>query len=131
MKPTILIVEDHDNVRASLFDWLSTTFLECRFLEAKSGEEAVTFVQAKPPHVVLMDISLRRMNGIDATQCIKAITPNVHVVILTIHEDHEYKANAIAAGASDYVTKWKMQRELIPILTKLLVQPRRNVVHDK
>lgn len=70
MKPTILIVEDHDNVRASLFDWLSTTFPECRFLEAKSGEEAVTFVQAKPPNVVLIDISLRRINDIDATHCI-------------------------------------------------------------
>lgn len=122
MDPTILIVEDHDSVRKSLHEWLNDAFPDCSFLEAKSGEEAVALVQTKPPDIVLMDISLPRMSGIDATRFIKSVIPKVNVVILTVHETNEYKANAIAAGAIAYVTKRKMHRELIPILEKILFQ---------
>ena len=122
MKPTILIVEDHDNVRASLFDWLSTTFPECRFLEAKSGEEAVAAACLQLPAIVLMDIELQKMNGIEATRDIKSVVPKTHIVMLSIHQHSKYKIEAIKAGASAYVTKHMMQRELIPLLETFLPQ---------
>lgn len=124
MKSTIMIVEDNDTVRTSLRDWLSTTFSECSFLAAKSGEEAVALALANHPDIVLMDIGLQQMDGIEATRRIKFLLPKVHVVMLTVHEAHEYKADAISAGASAYVTKRKMHKELIPILTTLLSEPK-------
>ncbi len=120
MKPTILMVEDHDAVRTSLRDWLSTSFPECRFLEGRSGEEAIDLVGAQAPDIVLMDIGLSEMNGIEATRRIKAMAPEVQVVMLTIHEAPIYRADAAAAGASAYILKRKMYAELIPVLTKLL-----------
>jgi len=123
MNPTILIVEDHDAVRAALRDWLSTTFPDWSFLEAKSGEEAVDLACAKAPDIILMDIGLPKMNGIGATRHIKAAAPQVQVVMLTIHEAPEYQADAAAAGANAYVVKRKMHTELIPTLRKLMAHP--------
>jgi DNA-binding NarL/FixJ family response regulator len=67
-----------------------------------------------------MDIGLTQMNGIEATRHIKAIAPQTQVVMLTIHEDDAYRADASAAGASAYVPKRKMQTELLPALRALL-----------
>jgi len=120
MAPTILIIEDNDAVRASLRNWLSEAFPDCNFLEAKSGEGAANQVLAQPPDIVLMDIGLPGMNGIRATRIIKAIAPQTKVVVVTIYEDLEHQSDALAAGASAYVTKRKMHSELIPIISMLL-----------
>jgi DNA-binding NarL/FixJ family response regulator len=117
---TILIVEDHDAVRRSLRDWLEAVFPQYGFIEAASGEEAVAIAQAKSPQAVIMDIALPRMNGIEATRRIKATVPTAQVVILTIHEDNAYRADAAAAGASAYVPKRVMQTKLLPTLSALL-----------
>jgi len=120
MSPTILVVEDHDLLRASLRDWLSLTLPDCALIEAKSGEEAVALARAKNPDVVLMDIGLPQMNGIEATRRIKAVAPQARVVMLTIHEAPQYQAAAIAAGASAYIIKRRTHTELIPTLRMLL-----------
>src|SRR4030042_1876409 len=120
MKPTILIVEDNDSIRVSLRDWLNTIFLDGHSLEAKSGEEAVAAACLQKPDVVLMEIELPQMNGIDATRNIKDVLPKTHIVMLTTHENSRYKIEAIKAGASAYVTKRKMHSQLIPTLKGLL-----------
>jgi len=120
MEATILIVEDHDIMRRSLRDWLEVAFPQCHVVEAASGEEAVAIARAKSPQLVLMDIGLPQMNGIEATRQIKAAMPAVQVVMLTIYEDDAYRADAAAAGASAYVPKRMMHTELLPTLAALL-----------
>jgi DNA-binding NarL/FixJ family response regulator len=120
MSATILIVEDHDAVRKALRSWLSGVFPKYNFSEATSGEEAVTLVRAQPPDIVLMDIGLPQMNGLQATRQIKAAALQTQVVILTLHEEEAYRAAAFAAGASAYVLKGKMHAELVPVVEKLL-----------
>jgi two-component system NarL family response regulator len=123
MRTAILIVEDHDALRFSMREWLSAALPDCRFSEAKSGEEAVTQTLAHPPDIVLMDIGLPKMNGIEATRRIKAIAPRAQVVMVTFYEAIDYQADALAAGASAYVVKYRMHDELIPVLTTLLSNP--------
>jgi len=120
MTATILIVEDHEAVRRSLRDWLDVEFPQCRVIEAASGEEAIALIQVESPRLVLMDISLPGMSGIEATRQIKAALPSTQVVMLTIHENDTYRADATTAGASAYVPKRVMQTELIPTLAALL-----------
>jgi DNA-binding NarL/FixJ family response regulator len=120
MQATILIVEDHDAMRRSLREWLKTVFSQCRVIEADSGEAAVALAQAELPQLVIMDIGLPRMNGIEATRRIKAAVPFAQVVMLTWHEGKAYRASATAAGASAYVPKWTMRTELLPALSALL-----------
>lgn len=120
MPATILIVEDHDAVRKSLRDWLEVEFPQCRVIEAASGEEAIALIRIESPRLVVMDISLPGMSGIEATRQIKAALPSAQIVMLTIHEGDAYRANATAAGASAYVPKRVIQTELVPTLAALL-----------
>jgi len=120
MAATILIVEDHDAVRRSLRDWLQVEFPQCRVIEAASGEEAIALTRVESPRLVVMDISLPGMSGIEATRRIKATLPSAQVVMLTIHEDDAHRADATTAGASAYVPKRVMQTQLMPTLAALL-----------
>ncbi len=120
MPETIVIVEDHEAVRRSLRDWLEVEYPQCRVIEASSGEEAIALVTVESPCLVVMDISLPGMSGIEATRQIKAIVPSTQVVMLTIYEGDSYRADATEAGASAYIPKRAMQTELIPTLAALL-----------
>ncbi len=119
-KPAILIVEDHDIVRRSLRDWLNISFRGFCVVEAKSGEEAVEMVRATPPCLVLMDVGLPQMSGIEATQQIKQIAPQLPVIILSIHESSAYTTAAGQAGADAYIPKRKLQSDLNPTIARLL-----------
>ena len=121
----ILIVEDHPVVRAALRDWLSVVFPDCACLEAVSGEDAVQLAVAQTPAIVLMDIGMGPMNGIEATRRIKAAAPQTEVVMLSIHEANSYQNAALAAGASAYVTKRMMHADLLPVMRRLLTGPAR------
>lgn len=120
MKQTILIVDDHDSLRSSLKKWLSTIFTGVNLIQAKSGEEALSLASAQLPDIILMDMKLPGMNGIEATRRIKERVPDAKVVMLTIYDTSDYRADAASAGATGYIPKHKMHSELIPLLTKLL-----------
>lgn len=125
-KHIILIVEDHDELRNSLRNWLGSLFRGCNILEARSGEEALQKAKAEPPDIVLMDIMLPEMNGIEAARYIKNIVPYAQIVMLSMYEDSAYQADAVSAGATAYIPKRKMGTELIPAITKLLSVPSKN-----
>ena len=120
INPIILIVEDNDSVRKSLREWLEGAFPACEVVEAANGEEAINITHARAPRVVIMDISLPGMSGIEATRRIKGSIPTTQVVILTIHEEEAFRADAMAAGASAFVTKRVMRKELMPVLAAVL-----------
>jgi len=120
MQKHILIVEDHKALRKSLGDWLKGVFPQCVFSEAASGEAAIEICRNITPDLILMDISLPRMNGIGTVKQILSMVPKAKVIMLTIHEEEAYRIEAMSAGASAYVTKRVMKTELIPTMTRLL-----------
>ena len=117
---TILIVEDHDELRETLVEWLKSVFSDCTFLVAGSGEKAIELAEAHQPAIVLMDIQLPGINGIEAIRRIKKISPQTQALILSVMNVSAYKEEAMAAGACAYINKQHMHAELIPALTKLL-----------
>ena len=120
IKPVILIIEDHDALRQSLQKWLGSVFQDSNVIQSRSAEEALAKVVEIQPDVVLMDVLLPGMSGIDATRLIRDAVPKAQVVMLSIYEDSTYRDGAAAAGANTYIPKRKMGTELIPVLTKLL-----------
>jgi DNA-binding NarL/FixJ family response regulator len=122
-RPIILVVDDHEAVRGSLQRWLEMEFPHCSVVSATSGEEALTVVQARPPRVVVMDITLPGMSGIEATRRIKGSSPSTRIAILSIHESENHRAHAHAAGADAYVPKRTMRRELLRVVAGLLASP--------
>jgi CheY-like chemotaxis protein len=119
--PCILVVDDHDQVRSLLKQWLEAVFPDFGVVEAKSGEEAVVVAQAQLPKLVIMDIGLPEMDGIKAAQLIKESVPTAKVVILTMHEEEQYRENAFSSGVNAYVPKRLMQTDLIPTLSRLIM----------
>ena len=101
----LLLVDDHQIVRAGL-RMLFAAEPEVEIIgEASSGAEAVAAIETLTPDVVLMDVAMPGMGGIEATRRIKAVQPKVAVLALTMHEDEEYFFEMLAAGASGYVPK--------------------------
>ena len=120
MTATILIVEDHHAVRKALRDWVEVEFPQCRVIEAATGEEAIALTRTEAPCLIVMDIRLPGMNGIETTRQIKAAFPFAQIVMLSILEGNTYRAEAASAGASAYVQKQRMHSELVPTLAGLL-----------
>lgn len=104
-KIRLLLVDDHEIVRAGL-RMLFSAEPEVEIVgEASSGEEAVGAADRLQPEVVLMDVAMPGIGGVEATRRIKAAQPQVAVLALTMHEDEEYFFEMLGAGASGYVPK--------------------------
>ncbi len=119
-RPTCLIVEDYARVRTALREWLMGVFPGCHFLAIGSGEEAIALANSHAFDVILMDIGLSGMSGLEATRRIRQVHPQVKVVILTLHDTMEYRAEAGDAEANAYVLKQTMSTELVSLLKTLL-----------
>jgi two-component system response regulator NreC len=113
MTTKLLLVDDHDVVRSGLRMLLESEPDVEIVAEASSGEEALALIESDRPDVVVMDIGLPDMNGIEATRKIKGIDERMAVVALTIHEDAEYFFQMLDAGASGYVPKRAAPEELL------------------
>jgi two-component system response regulator NreC len=113
MPVRLLLVDDHEVVRSGLRMLLDSEQDVQIVGEAGTAEEALRAVQELEPDVVLMDIGLPDMSGIEAATRIREIRPQVAVVALTIHEDKEYFFRMLDAGASGYVPKRAAPEELL------------------
>jgi DNA-binding NarL/FixJ family response regulator len=101
----VLIADDHPVVRRGLLFFLKTQ-KEIEIVgEASNGEEAVQLVQQRKPDVVLMDLVMPVMDGIEATKKIKEVAPDTKILILTSFSDQDHVIPAIRAGASGYQLK--------------------------
>lgn len=116
MKPgkllRVLLVDDHTLVRAGI-----RTLLEAQdglqiVAEADNGRDAAVLVRKHAPDLVIMDISMRELNGIDATAQILAQAPGTRVLILSMHSAEEFVRRALRAGASGYLVKDSAPQEL-------------------
>lgn len=132
----LLLVDDHAVVRSGLRLLLENEPDFEIVGETGTAHEAITLANQLRPDVILMDIGLPDMTGINATQLIKAAQPQIAIVALTIHEDQEYFFKMLHAGASGYIPKRAAPEELLtavqnaatgevylyPSLAKLLVR---------
>ncbi|MEL6179754.1 MAG: response regulator transcription factor [Myxococcota bacterium] len=101
----VLLVEDHQMVREGLRSLLESTEDMSVLDEADDGAEAVRMAEERGPDVVVMDISLPGLNGIDATSRLQRRRPDIPVVILSMHDDASTVDRALRAGARGYVLK--------------------------
>lgn len=110
---TIMLVDDHDVVRTGLRSYLETQPGLQVVAEARNGEEAISLATQIRPQIILMDITMPHMDGLEATRKLKALCPESLVLALTVHEDKQYFMEMLAAGASGYLTKQAAADELV------------------
>ena len=102
---TVMIVDDHEMVRRGACGYLEAQADISIVAQASSGEEAVRFAQEFIPDVVLMDLVMPGMDGVEATRRVKNISPRTQIVILTSFHQDEYIFPALQAGAISYLLK--------------------------
>jgi DNA-binding NarL/FixJ family response regulator len=109
----ILVADDHDIVRAGLKQLLNAEADWEICAEAKTGREAVALAQQFEPNVVVMDISMPELNGLEATRKIRKLLPRAKIVILSMHSSDQLVRDITEAGAQGYVLKSDADRELV------------------
>jgi NarL family two-component system response regulator LiaR len=115
-----LLADDHELAREGLRAMLvHDPHLEI-VAEAANGREAVHLCERWRPDLVLMDVRMPDMTGLEATRAIHKALPSIRVLMVTMHEDREYLAEAIDAGAAGYVLKDATRTELLGAIRRVL-----------
>jgi DNA-binding NarL/FixJ family response regulator len=109
----ILIVEDHPMFRDGLLKMLETVEDIELVGEAVTGEEAVELAEKLKPDIILMDVNLPKMSGIEATQRISAANPEIGILVLTMYDDDSSVFAAMRAGARGYLLKEANRDEIV------------------
>jgi two-component system, NarL family, nitrate/nitrite response regulator NarL len=112
-KIKVMLVDDHPMVLEGIKSFLSSRENIEVIGEAMDGEEAISKVKILAPDIILMDISMPTINGIETTRIIRDIDPTVKVIILTMHDDVEYVQQFAESGARGYLLKKTSPAELI------------------
>lgn len=115
----VLIVDDHAILRDGIRSLLERQDGITVVAEASNGREALARVDEFAPDIVLMDVAMPVMDGLEATRRLKETHPEVRVLILTQHDSQEYVAPLLQAGASGYVLKRSGGREVVTAIRQV------------
>jgi two-component system KDP operon response regulator KdpE len=115
---SILVVDDETSLRQALRTSLAASGFTVQ--EARTGEEAVEFIREHSFDIVLLDINMRGISGVEACRRIRGFAPKLGIVMVTVRDSEDDKVRALEAGADDYITKPFLLRELIARLRAVL-----------
>lgn len=101
----VLLVDDHDLVRAGIRRLLEETGAIEVVAEAGSGTEALALAQTSRPDVILMDVNMPGMGGLETTRRLLRINPDFKIIVVSVHADGPFPARMLEAGAAAYLTK--------------------------
>jgi len=109
----VMLVDDHGLVRTGIKRLLKDVSGIEVVAEAENGEQAIRRVRKEKPDVILMDISMPGIGGLEATRKISQVVPGVKIIAVTIHDDDPFPARLLEAGASGYLTKGCDVQEIV------------------
>lgn len=115
----ILLADDHPMMRRALVAFLETQEDLKVVGQAANGRQAVQLAKDLKPHVVLMDVSMPEMNGLDATVYIRNDFPDTRVIGLSSHNDSQIEKTMLNAGASEYITKSDIYDKLVDAIHRV------------
>ncbi|MBI4011602.1 MAG: response regulator transcription factor [Candidatus Rokubacteria bacterium] len=116
-------MDDDERFRGELRQLLARE-PEVSVAEARDGDEALRLTREMRPSVVLMDITMPSVDGLEATRRIKALQPETKVIIVTVHAEEPYRRAARESGADGFLVKKTLMGELMPMIRRLVPHPR-------
>ena len=115
----VLVADDHNLVRTGIVKILVESGACEVVAEAADGREAVERAIATRPHVVVLDITMPRLNGIECVRRIREALPSTRVLALTVHDEDEYVIDMVKAGAAGYLLKDSAAKDLLEAVRAL------------
>ena len=119
MPITVCIIEDDDWIRDNLAARIRQSDGFACLGAYRTGEEAIARVPGLAPNVILMDINLPKMNGIECVRQLKGLLPSAQILMLTVYEDSDKIFNSLLAGASGYLLKRTPQAEILEAIAEV------------
>jgi len=119
-KARIILVDDHNIVRRGLAALLETDGRFHVVGEARNGEEALAVLDSTPAELIILDLSMPRMNGFEAIRRIAKKNPRLRIVVLSMYDDVQFVAEALRDGARGYILKQALDDELFQALEAVL-----------
>lgn len=116
----IMLVDDHRLVRAGLRRFLVDVPDMEIIAEACNGEQALEFARVKSPNVILMDINMPGIGGLESTRRIKLRQPEIKVIVVSMHMEEPYPSRMLAAGASGYISKDSGPDEVVAAIRRVV-----------
>ncbi|MCL4528492.1 MAG: response regulator transcription factor [Chloroflexi bacterium] len=120
MTARVLLADDHAVLRAGLRLLLTSTNEYEVIGEASSGTETLTLAEQLQPDLILLDLSMPALGGLDALRILRKLVPSTKILILTMHDDPQYLRQALKSGASGYVLKKAADVELLSAMRAVL-----------
>jgi len=112
----VLVVDDHAVIRRGV-QGILRAYPEWELCgEAENGQEAINLAETLKPEIIIMDVSMPVLNGLEATRIIHELLPNTRILLLTLHSSTELVRTAFRAGARGYVLKSDAEHELVRAL---------------
>ena len=121
--PSVLVVEEHDQMRTALRDWLLSSFPPLRLREARSLDEALRLAEQANLDLALVNLELPGANGIEAARALRKRYPECRVVVMSVTDSMSLRIAALEAGAEAFVSKRDLRIALHPIVARLLAAP--------
>src|SRR5512145_893315 len=120
MSTTLVLADDHHVVRQALKTLLEAE-LDCTVIgEAADGVEAIAVVEQLKPDVLIVDLLMQRLNGMEVIRRLHKHMPNLRNIVLSMHAEESYVREALRAGASSYVLKESKASELVHAIREVL-----------
>ena len=119
MSVRVALVEDDNDLRASMVGLLKKTSGLHVVADYADAESALADVARHQPDVVLMDVNLPKMDGVECVRQLKALMPAVHILMLTVHDDNDCLFNSIMAGADGYLLKDTVPSRLLAAIREV------------
>jgi DNA-binding NarL/FixJ family response regulator len=119
-KIRVLLVDDHEPFLRVAADFLQRHHELVVGGVARGGEEALAQAQDLQPHVILIDLNMPGLNGLEAIPRLRAMLPEAGIIVLTLLDVNIYRQSALAAGADDFVAKANLTTDLLPAIRRVV-----------
>lgn len=119
MSTTIIIADDHDIIREGIKSVLRPHPQYSVCAEAKDGEEALELARRLKPDIMLLDISMPKLSGLDIIDRVRRVSTETKIIIITVHKVGAYVLKALRQGVAGYLNKDNVAEELIPALVRV------------
>lgn len=116
----VLLVDDHPVIRQGIRRILTHAFNDFMVAEAETGEQAIEFSQANAWDLIILDLSLPGLSGLDVIRDVRRVQPQARIIVVSVHPPHQFARRALSVGAAAYLEKSAAPEEMVKVVNEVL-----------